>query len=135
MRKKHPGNLFSKYSMLTRQPARPLCEHCKMTLAKANGKSKHGFTKWHKYCVECSKAAYNPKHGYLLYKKNKCEKCGFIPEDKCQLDVVYKDNNKKNKEKNNLKTLCANCNRVYQKKLKEKRKSILDITVDTDYTL
>ena len=107
--------------MLTRQPTRPLCEHCKITLAKSNGKSKHGFTKWHKYCVDCSKAAYNPKHGYLLHKKNKCEKCGFIPEDKCQLDVVYKDDNKKNKEKSNLKTLCANCNRVYQKKLKEKQ--------------
>jgi len=120
---------------LKQQRTRPLCENCKVTLAKSNGISKHGFNKWHKYCVECSKAAYNPKFGYLLHKKNKCEKCSFIPEDKCQLDIVYKDGNKKNKEKTNLKTLCANCNRVYQKKLKEKRKSILDITVDTDYTL
>jgi len=32
-------------------------------------------------------------------------------------------------------TLCANCNRVYQKKLKEKNKSILDITVDADVTI
>ena len=94
--------------MLTRQQSRPLCKNCKVSLAKSNGISKHGF---------------------------KCEKCSFVPEDKCQLDIVYKDGNKKNKEKTNLKTLCANCNRVYQKKLKEKRKSILDITVDTDYTL
>jgi hypothetical protein len=121
--------------MLTRQQPRPLCEHCNISLAKPNGISKHGFKKWHKYCVECSKAAYNPKHGYLLHKKNKCEKCGFVPEDKCQLDIVYKDGNKKNKIKSNLKTLCANCNRLHQKKEKEKRKSILDITVDTDYTL
>lgn len=121
--------------MLTRQPNRPLCEHCKISLAKPNGKSKHGFTKWHKYCVDCAKGAYNSKFGYLLHKKDKCEKCGFIPEDKCQLDVIYKDGNKKNKDKRNLKTLCANCNRLHQKKLKEKRKSILDITSDTDYTL
>jgi len=121
--------------MLTRQPTRPLCQNCKVSLAKPNGKSKHGFTKWHKYCVDCAKGAYNSKFGYLLHKKDKCEKCGFIPEDKCQLDVVYKDNNKKNKDKRNLRTLCANCNRLYQKKLKEKRKSILDITSDTDYTL
>ena len=47
----------------------------------------------------------------------------------------YKDGDKKNKDKRNLKTLCANCNRVYQKKLKEKRKSILDITIDTDLTI
>ena len=121
--------------MLVRQPNRPLCEHCKVSLSKPNGVSKHGFTKWHKYCVDCAKGAYNSKFGYLLHKKDKCEKCGFVPEDKCQLDVIYKDDNKKNKDKRNLKTLCANCNRVYQKKLKEKRKSILDITSDTDYTL
>ena len=40
-------------------------------------------------------------------------------------DIVYKDDNKKNKEKSNLKTLCANCNRVYQKKLKEKQKKVI----------
>ena len=121
--------------MLTRQPTRPLCEHCNVSLAKPNGVSKHGFKKWHKYCVDCAKGAYNSKYGYLLHKKDKCEKCGFVPEDKCQLDVIYKDDNKKNKDKRNLKTLCANCNRLHQKKLKEKRKSILDITSDTDYTL
>lgn len=121
--------------MLTKQPTRPLCTHCKAQLVKPNGISKYGFTKWHKYCVDCSKGAYNTKFGYLLHKKNKCEKCGFMPEDKCQLDIVYKDSNKKNKEKNNIRTICANCNRIHQKKLKEKNKSILDITVDTDYTL
>lgn len=121
--------------MLTRQPSRPMCEQCKVSLAKPNGKSKHGFTKWHKYCASCAKATYNSKSGYLLNKKNKCEKCGFVPEDKCQLDIVYKDGNKKNKDKSNMRTLCANCNRVYQKKLKENKKKLLDITVDTDYRL
>ena len=121
--------------MLTRQPSRPLCTHCNVSLAKPNGISKHGFKKWHKYCVDCAKGAYNSKYGYLLHKKNKCEKCGFISEDKCQLDIIYKDNNKKNKDKSNLKTLCDNCNRLHTKKMKEKKKSILDITADTDYTL
>lgn len=121
--------------MLTKQPHRILCERCKVAPAKPNGISKHGFQKWHKYCASCAKALYNSKYGYLLNKKNKCEKCGFIPEDKCQLDVIYKDGNKKNKEKSNLKTLCANCNRMHQKKLREKKKSILDITVDSDITL
>ena len=118
--------------MLTQQPYRPLCNNCKVSLAKPNGVSKHGFKKWHKYCASCAKAAYNSKSGYLLHKKNKCEKCGFIPEDKCQLDVIYKDGNKKNKEKSNIKTICANCSRLYRKKLKQKQKSILDITVDAD---
>ena len=80
-----------------------------------------------------------PKHHIIqrmvIYKKNKCEKCGFVPEDKCQLDIVYKDDNKKNKEKTNMKTLCANCNRLHQKKMKEKKKSILDITIDADVVI
>lgn len=121
--------------MLTQQPHRPLCEHCKVSLAKSNGSSKHGFKKWHKYCSSCAKATYNPKNGYLLEKKKSCECCGFIPTDMCQLDIVYRDGNKKNKEKDNIKTLCANCNRVYQKKLREDKKSLLDITVDADYRL
>jgi hypothetical protein len=106
-----------------------------LSLAKSNGISKHGFQKWHKYCSSCAKAAYNTKFGYLLNKKNKCEKCGFVPEDKCQLDIIYKDGDKKNKQKSNLKTLCANCNRLFQKKLKGKKKSLFDITVDADVIL
>ena len=121
--------------MLTQQPPRPFCENCKISLSKPNGVSKHGFKKWHKYCVQCSKAMYNAQYGYLLHKKSKCEKCKFVPEDSCQLDLVYKDGDNKNKSVKNLLTLCANCNRLHQKKLKEKRKSILDITVDADVTI
>ena len=52
---------------------------------------------------------YNTNYGYLIHKKNKCENCNFVPEDKCQLDVIYKDGNKNNKNKSNIKTYCANC--------------------------
>jgi hypothetical protein len=121
--------------MLYQQPTRRLCESCNVSLVKSNGKSKHGFTKWHKYCNTCSKATYNKKNGYRLHKKNKCEKCGFVPIDMCQLDIVYKDGNTSNKEKNNVKTFCANCSRLHNKKLRQKNKSILDITVDTDLTI
>jgi hypothetical protein len=120
--------------MLTHQPHRPFCTKCNIALAKPNGKSKHGFKKWHKYCSSCANAAYNPKNGHLLNKHNCCEECGFVPVDMCQLDIMYVDGNKKNKEKSNIKTVCANCNRLLQKKLRE-RKSILDITVDADVTI
>lgn len=121
--------------MLTQQPHRPFCINCKIQLAKPNGISKHGFKKWHKYCVECSKAMYDSTHGYLLHKKTSCELCKFIPKDTCQLDIVYRDNNKKNKKESNLLTLCANCNRLHQKQVKQHKKSILDITVDSDVTI
>lgn len=121
--------------MLTQQPHRPFCEQCKVNLAKANGISKHGFKKWHKYCTTCAKALYNPKNGYLLNKKTECERCGFVPEDSCQLDIAYIDGNSKNKTDSNIQTICANCNRIHQKRLREKQKSILDITVDADVTI
>ena len=118
--------------MITEQPHRPICSHCKFSLAKPNGKSKHGFQKWHKYCVDCAKAIYNTRFKHLQNKKNSCERCKFIPEDRIQLDVVYSDGNKKNKTLKNLLTLCANCSRLHNKKIDNNKKSILNVTVDSD---
>jgi len=118
--------------MLDRQPTRPRCTNCKLSLAKPNGKSKLGFQKWHKYCVECSKAIYNEKYKHLQAKKNICDECGFVPVDRCQLDLIYKDGNSKNKKSSNLRTLCANCSRLHRKKNRVNKKSILNMTVDMD---
>ena len=49
---------------------------------------------------------------YRTFKKEVCERCNFVPEDKCQLDVHHEDGDKKNNEEDNLKTLCANCHRL-----------------------
>jgi len=118
--------------MLTKQKSRPICSHCGIVPAKFNGKSKLGFKKWHKYCVDCSKILYSDKHKHLQYKTLKCEFCNFKAEDKCQMDIVFKDGNQKNKKESNLKTLCLNCSVVYKKRLKKSRKSIMNITVDSD---
>lgn len=118
--------------MITEQQPRPLCLNCKFALAKPNGVSKHGFKKWHRYCVDCAKSIYNTRFKHLQHKKNSCEKCGFLPEDRCQVDVVFKDGNKKNKKKNNLITMCANCSRLYNKRMRTGKKSILNVTVDAD---
>ena len=118
--------------MLTKQKSRPLCKNCGVIPSKLNGISKLGFKKYHKYCVDCSKMLYSDKHKYLIHKSMKCESCKFEATDKCQMDIVFKDGNKKNKKENNLKTLCANCSRLYKKKLKTKKKSVMNITVDAD---
>ena len=117
---------------IKKQKSRPICTHCKISLAKPNGTSKHGFQLWHKYCVDCSKALYSEKHKHLINKSIICTQCNFQAIDRCQLDLVYKDGNKKNKLIENLITLCANCSRIYKKKLKIDKKSILNITVDND---
>ena len=85
--------------MLTHPQPRPICNHCKFSLAKPNGKSKHGFQKWHKYCEDCAKSMYNGRFKHLQHKVNECEECSFVPEDRIQLDLVYVDGNKNNKKK------------------------------------
>lgn len=118
--------------MHIQQPKRPLCQLCNISLAKPNGQSKLGFTRWHRYCTDCSNASYNPRNGHLLHKGKSCIECEFNPIDRGQLELVYVDGNMKNKNMDNLITLCLNCAYVYKKKQREKRKSKLDITTDAD---
>lgn len=118
--------------MLTKQSPRPLCKNCGQVPSKFNGKSKLGFKKWHKYCIDCSKIVYNKKYKHLTNKKSVCEDCKFVPLDRCQLDLLYIDGNKKNKKAKNLKTLCANCSRLFRKNQKVKTKSVMNLTVDAD---
>ena len=47
------------------------------------------------------------------YKKlKKCELCGFKAQDKAQLDVLFVDSDLRNTAATNLKTVCANCQRL-----------------------
>ncbi len=50
---------------------------------------------------------------YTAFRKDFCERCGFIPEDTVQLDVHHINYNHEDNEPSNLKTLCANCHRLY----------------------
>lgn len=118
--------------VMREQTSRPFCKNCAVSLTKQNGVSKLGYKKWHKYCNTCASLMYNKSRGYLLQKKNRCETCDFIPSDMCQLDLVYLDGDSKNRNSKNLKTLCANCSRLHSKKLREKDRSIFDITIDSD---
>jgi hypothetical protein len=58
------------------------------------------------------------KRPYIVYKKDSCELCGFMPEVSYQLDVDHIDGNNNNNSLDNLQTLCANCHRLktYQNK-------------------
>ena len=52
------------------------------------------------------------KKPYLKYKKLKCDFCGFMPVNMCQLDVDHIDGNHRDNNPKNLQTLCANCHRL-----------------------
>lgn len=75
----------------------------------------HGIRNRKERSVDFFKAYENEftgKYKYRRYKKKVCEKCGFIPEHKCQLDVDHIDGNHQNNDPSNLQTLCANCHRL-----------------------
>ena len=74
---------------------RRLCEKC-----LRHGKAGHGIPKW--------KLA-----GYK--KKTDCEKCGFKSNYLEQFNVFHVDGDLNNCRLINLKTICANCQRILQK--------------------
>ena len=45
-------------------------------------------------------------------KQKKCELCGFRAQQQSQLDVLFVDGNLRNTNAGNLKTVCANCQRL-----------------------
>lgn len=85
---------------------RPLCK-CGNVKEK-NGLRKNGSIIYRSCCVSCRKNG-------IREKGDKCIRCGFIPEDKVQLDVDHIDGDRSNNDPSNLQTLCANCHRLKTK--------------------
>lgn len=97
---------------------RPLCL-CGQRPAAINYR-KNGKTYYRKKCESCNKYGTVGKgiplwklDGYV--KKDKCEKCGYSSKHQEQFNVFYIDGNLQNTTPNNLKTICANCQRIMQK--------------------
>ncbi len=83
------------YKKLGKTYYRSKCEIC----LRYGGTSK-GIPKWY-------------KDGYRL--KTQCDKCGFRSKYKEQFNVFYIDGNMNNTRPSNLKSVCANCQRVLHK--------------------
>jgi predicted HNH restriction endonuclease len=98
----------------TEDQIRGLCLNCNKNLQK-RGKSKLGFIRYVSLCSQCCKKKYGENH-YSDKKSHICERCGFIPAHRCQLDVHHKDRNRSNNDISNLETLCANCHRLEHQK-------------------
>ena len=98
---------------------RPLCKNCKKKPAAINYyKDNRAF--YRSKCESC--ARYNgagkgmprwARQGYQ--KKSQCEKCGFKSSHSEQFDVYHIDGDLTNCRPTNLKTICANCQRLLQK--------------------
>jgi hypothetical protein len=85
-----------------------ICGLVKIKPRHRKGYSRQNYRCWPSYM----KSKKHSRFPWRIHKKDKCEKCGFIPEHKSQLDVDHIDGNKKNNEVSNLQTLCANCHRL-----------------------
>jgi hypothetical protein len=97
---------------------RPLCVECK-SKPRAYGYRKGDKIYWRSRCDTCNRKRAKRKIGGVTVlersgykKKNKCELCGFRAQDKLQLDVMFLDGNLRNVNEKNLKTVCANCQRL-----------------------
>jgi hypothetical protein len=97
---------------------RPLCVECNAK-PRAYAYQKAGKVYWRRLCDTCSRKKAKKKVGGVThlqrsgYKKlKKCELCGFKAQDLLQLDVLFVDGNLRNTTDTNLKTVCANCQRL-----------------------
>jgi hypothetical protein len=96
---------------------RPLCK-CKQRPAAINY-YKDGKTYYRKLCESCLRNGLGsniPKWVLAGYnKKDVCEKCSFKSSHNEQFNVFHIDGDLNNCRSNNLKTICANCQRIIQK--------------------
>ena len=104
--------------MLMRYPNRPLCKECK-SKPRAYAYRRGDRVYWRGVCDTCNRKRAGKKVGGITalqrsgYKKHKkCELCGFKAQDKAQLDVLFVDGDLRNTASTNLKTVCANCQRL-----------------------
>ena len=100
---------------------RPLCKTCRnkpRAYAYRKGKTIY----WRSRCDSCIRQKNKLKTGYAAKwfkagyrKKKRCELCGFKQISQAQMDVYHVDGNRNNTSVYNLKTICANCQRLIQK--------------------
>ena len=97
---------------------RPLCESCRTKPAAINYWKK-GRAYFRKKCASCirepshNRMPYWQRAGYKL--KDQCEKCGYKSNHAEQFNVFHIDGDLTNCKIKNLKTVCANCQRILHK--------------------
>lgn len=111
---------------MKQQKERPICKQCNVNVGEWNYRDKTtGVVRYRSICKTCR--FINDESHYKRYRKDYCERCNFLPEHICQLDVDHIDGNHKNNDPVNLQTLCANCHRLKTKESSDWNKSALQI--------
>ena len=96
---------------------RDLCKKCQRRPVAINYR-KEGRIYYRSMSDHCSKnyKTARPTWSSSGYKKKAaCDRCGFKGEDSEQFDVYHIDGDISNCKYSNLKTVCANCQRILHK--------------------
>ena len=96
---------------------RPLCKTCNQKPCAVNY-HRQGKTFYRTDCDTCARGSQpkKPRWSQSGYRqKDFCEKCGYKSKHTEQFNVFHVDGNLNNCRPNNLKTICANCQRVLYK--------------------
>lgn len=96
---------------------RNLCTFCHQRPVAINY-YKNGRPFFRSKCDHCSKDRKKERPLWALagYKKKlECDKCGFTSKHDEQFNVYYVDGNPSNCRYSNLKSVCANCQRILHK--------------------
>jgi hypothetical protein len=96
---------------------RSLCKTCGERPCAVNY-YKEGRTYYRSQCDCCARGSTpgKPRWAQLGYiKKDRCEKCGYTSKHSDQFNVFHIDGNLDNCRPGNLKTICANCQRILHK--------------------
>lgn len=116
MYKKLPLEVYAKrkwhkLSELNEEKQTAICTTCGPVNVKLVARGK-GRKVWR--CINLHKhKTHRIDQPYAIHKKESCERCSFVPENACQLDIHHRDGNHLNNDPSNLMTLCANCHRLY----------------------
>ena len=96
---------------------RKTCTKCKERPVAVNY-HKEGRTYYRSLCDHCSRGLGESRPLWKLAgykKKDQCDKCGTKSKHPEIFNVFYVDGNLNNNQFTNLKTICANCQRVLHK--------------------
>jgi hypothetical protein len=102
---------------MKRAGMRDLCNICGQRPVAINY-YKDGKAFYRSKCDHCSRNRNDgkPKWEVVGYKKKAaCDKCGFVSKHPEQFNVYYVDGDPSNCRFSNLKTVCANCQRILHK--------------------
>jgi len=96
---------------------RNLCKQCGQRPVAINY-YKEGQAFYRSKCDHCARGHQESRPLWALYgykKKSVCEKCSYTSKHTEQFNVFYVDGNLTNNRITNLKTVCANCQRILHK--------------------